>query len=255
MRRFSHLSAQDASSPVETLLLAALAFLVAAAIVGFGLMMTLQPRAVPDPTDPAAPTVPVVSAPVLQIACGADAASVEGGAVDATPRGVPVEISGDDGARLRFASLGAPAYGMRLFEPSGEYALPLQPGGWAVSCAGPGTGAAPVVLGTFEVRDPREAYLRALPDCPAAGCCDDIVQLPPGFADDDIGTLHAGLADAGVLPTDTIERAGYAASRFSARPPNPLVYRVVRNLQIVARLDVAGRGDAWSAKVSGCPAA
>jgi len=255
MRRFPVLSAQGASSPVETLLLAALAFLLAAAVVGFALMMTLEPRTGAGPTDPAIPAATVASVAVLQIACGADAATVEGGAADATSRGVPVKITGDDGAVLSFASPGVPVYRMRVFEPSGTYALPLQPGEWAISCTRSGAAPTSSVLGAFEVRDPGQVYLRTLPECPASGCCDDIVELPPGFTDGDLATLHAGLADAGVSSTDTIERAAYPESRFSARPPNPLVYRVVRNLQVVARLDVAARGGTWSAKVSGCPAA
>lgn len=251
MRRMSVLSAQDASSPVEALLVAALAFLLTAAIVGFGLLMTLQPSAVHGGLDPAVPVAPV---PALQIACGADAATLDGGAVDADARGVSVELAGDDGAVLSFASPGLPGYRMRMFEPSGAYSLPLPPGRWAVSCAGSGVVADAVVLGAFEVRDPDGTYLRSRPDCPDSGCCDDIVELPPGFADDDLGTLHAGLADSGVRTTDTIERAAYTESRFAARPPNPLVYRVVRDLQVVARLSVAGQGDTWSANVYGCPA-
>jgi hypothetical protein len=256
MRRLPIPSAEDGSSPVETLLLAALAVVLAAAVVGVALMVTLEPRIAPDPTDPALATgSPVAAVPVLEIACGADAASIGGEAVDANSSGVPVKISGDDGAALSFASPGIPGYRMQLFEPSGEYALPLPPGPWVVSCVGSDALSGPATLGTFEVRDPGRVYLRTSPDCPASGCCDEVVGLSPGFVDDELGVLHDGLAGTGVLPTDTIERAAYARSRLTAQPPNPLVYRVVRNLQIVARLDVARADGTWSALVFGCPAA
>jgi hypothetical protein len=255
MRPFPDPSAHDGSSAIETMLVVALACLVTAAIVGTALVMSLRPRSTSSQGQgPLSNGPPVASVPVLEIACGADDASVGGRAVDATNEGVPVMVAGDDGAVLSFASRGVPVYRMHVVEPSGSYALPLSPGEWTVGCAASGTLAETATLGTFEVRDPGSVYLRTQPECPASGCCNDIVDLPPGFADDDLGALRQGLADVGVLPTDTIERAAYPASTFSAQPPNPLVYRVVRDLTIVARVDVAGKGDAWSANVYGCPA-
>lgn len=179
---------------------------------------------------------------------------MEGEAVDASSAGAPVRVVGDEGAVLSFAAEGTSVYRMWVFEPSGSYRLPLEPGAWGVGCAATGEVSSSVALGVFEVRDPDNVFLRARPECPASGCCDDIVDLPPGFADDDLGTLRDGLAAAGVRPTDTIERAAYPGSAFSAEPPSPLVYRVVRDLQIVARLEVAGEGDTWSANMTGCPA-
>lgn len=253
MRRIAPSSSETGSSGIETLMVGALVVLVAAAVVGVGLVLSLgsrraSERAVPTPTPRA------LSVPALAIVCGADGASLEGEAVDASSAGVPVHVVGDEGAVLSFAAEGAPVYRMWVFEPSGSYRLPLEPGAWGVGCAATGEASSSVALGVFEVRDPGHVFLRARPACPASGCCDDIVDLPPGFADDDLGTLHDGLTDAGVLPTDTIERAAYPDSTFSAEPPSPLVYRVVRDLQIVARLEVAGEGDTWSANVTGCPA-
>jgi hypothetical protein len=254
MRRFASLRLQVGSSGVEIVMVGALVFLVAAAIVGVTLL-TIGPRSSAGNAASSAPTgSSVATVPAIVVACGAEGASVEGDAVDGTSEGVPVRIVGDEGAVLSFASPGKPGYRMRVFEPSGSYRLPLAPGGWGVGCAGTGVVSESVALGVFDVRDPGQVYLRTAPECPASGCCDEIVDLPAGFADDDLGTLHEGLADAGVRPSDTIERAAYPGSTFSARPPSPLVYRVVRDLQIVARVDVAGEGDTWSAKVSGCPA-
>ncbi|MGZ5345087.1 MAG: hypothetical protein ACXWF5_10400 [Actinomycetota bacterium] len=255
MRRLASFSPQVGSSPIESLLLGALVFLVAAAIVGMTLVLFLGPRAAPGNAASSGPTAPsATTVPAIEIACGVDGTSVEGEAVDATSGGVPVQIVGDEGAVLSFASPGMPGHQMRVFEPSGSYRLPLAPGGWGVGCAGSGVVSESVALGVFEVRDPDHVYLRTAPECPASGCCDEIVDLPAGFIDDDLGTLREGLADAGVRPTDTIERAAYPGSTFSAQPPSPLVYRVVRDLQIVARLDVGGEGDTWSARVYGCPA-
>jgi len=252
MSRFPDPSAHDGSSAIETMLVVTLACLVTAAIVGTALVMSLRPR----PTSSQAQSVsigPVTSVPVLEIVCGAGDTSLGGGAVDATTEGVPVKVAGDDGAVLSFASPGAPVYRMRVVEPSGSFALPLSPGAWTVGCAASGTLAETSTLGAFEVRDPGAVYLRTRPECPTSGCCNDIVDLPTGFAADDLGVLHDGLANLGVLPTDTIERAAYPGSTFSAQPPSPLVYRVVRDLTIVARVDVAGERDAWSANVYGCP--
>ncbi len=248
MRRFRHPATEGGSSPVETLLLGALVFVLTAAIVGFALMMTLAPRSAPVP----APG-PVASAPVIEIACGAAAATVTGQAVDAGPRGAPVQVAGDDGATLAFTSPGSPDYGMRVFEPTGRYLLPLAPGVWEVACAVPRSGPTTVFLGTFEVRDPLQVYLRSLPDGPPEGTCAHVLDVPSGFATDQLGALHEGLAGVGVLPTDTIERAAYTASRLRAQPPIPLVFRVVRNDRIVARVEVAADGNAWTASVFGCP--
>ncbi len=253
MRRLARFSPQVGSSPIESLLVGALVFLVAAAIVGFSLVLFLGPRAATGDAASSGPTAPsATTVPAVEITCGADTA-LEGEAVDASSAGVPVRIVGDEGAVVSFASPGTPGYQMRVFEPSGAYRLPLSPGGWSVGCAGSGVVSESVALGVFEVRDPDHVYLRTAPECPASGCCDEIVDLPPGFTDDDLGTLREGLADAGVRPTDTIERAAYPGSTFSAQPPSPLVYRIVRDLQIVARLDVGGEGDTWSARVYGCP--
>jgi hypothetical protein len=254
MRRFLGPSAHAGSSAIETMLVVALACLVTAAIVGTALVMSLRPRSTSSQGQPVSSGPPVASVPVLEIACGAGDVSIGGGAVDATTEGVPVKVAGDDGAVLSFASPGVPAYRMHVVETSGSYALPLSPGEWTVGCAASGVLADTATLGAFEVRDPGAVYLRTQPECPTSGCCNDIVDLPPGFADDDLGALHEGLASVGVLPTDTIERAAYPASTFSAQPPSPLVYRVVRDLTIVARVDVAGKADAWSANVYGCPA-
>ncbi len=254
MRRISFTSSQVGSSAVETLMVGALVVLVAAAVVGVTLVLSLGSRRNSGSAAPSVPSVSVVPVPAIEITCGADGASIDGAAVNATSEGVPVRIVGDEGALLSFRSPGTPAYPITVFEPSGSYRLPLAPGGWGVACAGTGAGSGPIALGVFEVRDPAGVYLRTRPECPTSGCCDEIVDLPPGFADDDLGTLHDGLADAGVRPTDTIERAGYPDSTFSAQPPSPLVYRVVRDLQIVARLEVAGEGNAWSANMFGCPA-
>ena len=254
MRRFPPPSAAEGSSAAETMLLLALAFVLVAGLVGVVLMTTLEPRSSAENPDPAVSIgSPAVSVPVLEIACGAGDDSIDGGAVDATSEGVPVRIAGQDGALLSFVAPGIPGYRMRVFEPSGSYSLPLAPGRWTVGCAGSGVADETVTVGAFEVRDRDGVYLRTRPDCPTSGCCNEIVELPAGFLDDDLGTLHEGLAEVGVLPTDTIERAAYPESTFSARPPNPLVYRVVRDLQIVARLDLAGDGDTWSANVYGCP--
>lgn len=254
MRRFAPSGAQVGSSAVEIVMVGALLFLVVGAVVGVALL-TLGPRSNAGGTASSAFTgSPVAVVPAIEIACGADGASIEGQAVDATLGGVPVRIVGDVGAVLSFVSPGIPGYRMRVFEPSGSYRLPLAPGAWGVGCAGTGVESGSIALGDFDVRDPGRAYLRTAPGCPASGCCDEIVQLPAGFADDDLGTLREGLAAAGVRPSDTIERAAYPGSTFSAQPPTPLVYRVVRDLQIVARLDVAGEGDTWSANVHGCPA-
>lgn len=253
MRRLPAPSAQVGSSPVEMLLLIALAVVIAGGLVGVSLLVTLQPSS--EAVGTVGIAQPVPSVPTLEIACGLDGGSLGGEAVDATAAGVPVEVAGDGGAALSFTSPGVPAYRMGVFAASGRYTLPLAPGSWTVGCAGSGAAADSAALGTFEVRDPEGAYLRARPDCPPEGCCDDILALPSGFADDDLGALHAGLTDAGVLPTDMVERAAYPESSFSTQPPNPLVYRVVRDRRIVARVDVAGEGDAWSASVHGCPAA
>ncbi|MEO8475827.1 MAG: hypothetical protein ABI572_02110 [Actinomycetota bacterium] len=248
MRRFRHPATEAGSSPMETLLLGALVFVLAAAIVGFALMMTLAPRSVPVP----APG-PMPSAQVIEIDCGTDVAVVTGGAVDAGPRGAPVLVIGDEGATLVFTSPGSPDYRMRVFEPTGRYLLPLAPGVWEVGCAVPGSGPTTVFLGTFEVRDPAQIYLRSLPDGPPEGACAHVLDVPPSFAADQLGALHEGLAGVGVLPTDTIERAAYAASRLRAEPPTPLIFRVVRDGRIVARVEVAIHGDAWTASVFGCP--
>ena len=236
-------------------LLVALVFVVTAGFVGVVLLATLGRDGQGRTTVPTDPGADLLAVPALEIACGADGASVRGDAVDATPDGVPVQVVGDDGAVLSFASPGIPGYRMRVFEPSGAYALPLAPGPWAVECAVSGSTADAAVLGVFAVRDPDQVYLRTRPECPADGCCDDTVDLPAGFTRDDVGTLHEGLADVGVRASDTIERAAFPASSLSTRPPNPLVYRVVRDLQIVARVEVAGERGAWSARVYGCPAA
>jgi hypothetical protein len=256
MRRIARFSSQVGSSPIESLLVGALLLLVAGAIVGVTLVLSLGPRSAAGPAASSSlASSSATSVPAIEIACGADATSVEGEAVDATSGGVPVRIVGDEGAVLIFTSSMAPAYRMQVFEAAGSYELPLAPGPWSAGCAASGAIAGSVASGVFEVRDPDAAYLRTRPECPASGCCDEIVDLPPGFEDDDVGTLREALAGAGVRPTDTIERAAYPDSTFSAQPPSPLVYRVVRDLQIVARLDVAGEGDTWSAKVYGCPAA
>jgi len=255
MRRIAPFSPERGSSGVETLMIAALVFLVAAAVVGVGLVLSLGSRGASERSVPVTPsTSPAPSVPALVIDCAAGGTSLEGEAVDASSAGVPVRVTGDEGAVLSFAGEGTAAYRMWLFEPSGSYRLPLEPGAWGVACAATGEVSSSVALGVFEVRDPDHVFLRARPECPASACCDDIVDLPPGFADDDLGTLRDGLADAGVRPTDTIERAAYPDSTFSAVPPSPLVYRVVRDLQIVARLEVAGEGETWSANVTGCPA-
>jgi hypothetical protein len=254
MRRSATLPSQHGSSTVETLMLVALASLLAAALVGAALVMSLGQRSVPAGTAPRVPAAASESVATLRIACGAGEASLEGEAVDATSGGVPVRVAGDDGVVVSFASPGESTYRMRVFEASGSYLLPLAPGGWSVGCAGSGMPGVSTALGAFEVRDPAGIYQRARPDCPATGCCQEIVDLPAGFTEDDLGTLREGLASVGLRPTDTIERAAYPTSTFSARPPRPLVYRIVRDLQIVARLDVGGHGDLWSAGVQGCPA-
>ena len=64
MRRLARFSPQVGSSPIESLLVGALVFLVAAAIVGFSLVLFLGPRAATGdaassgPTAPSATTVP-----------------------------------------------------------------------------------------------------------------------------------------------------------------------------------------------------
>jgi len=254
MRRFASITPQVGSSAVEIVMVGALAFLVVGAVVGVALL-TLGTRwnagnaGTPVATGSLAATVPV-----LEIACGQTAASLNGGAIDAWADGVSVRVAGDEGAVLTFVSPGAAGYRMQLFEASGSYRLPLAPGRWTAGCAAPGVTTASITLGAFDVLDPRHVYLSPEPACPATGCCEEIVDLPAGFTEDELGTLHVALAERGVLPSDTIERAAYPGSSFAARPPTPLVYRVVRDLQIVARLDVAGEGDTWSANVFGCPA-
>ena len=254
MHRFRQLSPQVGSSALETLMVGALAVLVAAAVVGVALL-TVGPRSKARNAGPAAAagsSAPAV--PVLEVGCGADTASLEGGAIDAWADGVSVRVAGDVGAVVTFASPGTSGYRMQLFEASGAYRLPLAPGPWTVGCAASGVAVRSTMLGAFDVRDPQHLYLSPEPVCPASGCCEEVVDLPAGFTEDEVGTLHGALAEMGVRQTDTIERAAYVGSSFSLQPPNPLVYRVVRDLQTVARLDVAGEGEAWSARVSGCPA-
>jgi hypothetical protein len=255
MPRITAPSSQAGSSAIETLMVGALVFLLAAAVVGVTLVISLGSR--PGSGDGASSltTEPsAASVPVLEIACGQTEASLDGGAIDAWADGVSVRVAGDVGSVLTFASPGLESYRLQLFEASGSYRLPLAPGRWAVGCAASGATTAATAVGAFDVLDPQHVYVSAQPECPASGCCEAIVDLPAGFTEDERGTLHTALAGSGVRPTDTIERAAYPGSSFSAQPPSPLVYRVVRDLQVVARLEVAGQGDTWSAYVDGCPA-
>ena len=119
MRRFAPSGAQVGSSAVEIVMVGALLFLVVGAVVGVALL-TLGPRSNAGGTASSAFTgSPVAVVPAIEIACGADGASIEGQAVDATLAGVPVRIVGDVGAVLSFVSSGIPGYRMRVFEPSG----------------------------------------------------------------------------------------------------------------------------------------
>jgi hypothetical protein len=251
MRRYPSASDAGGSSVIEVLLVGILALSVIGAVAGVVLLSSIGPRSSPTTiasVDPAA-----ASSPEIEISCGAGDPAVAGSAVDATSAGAAVAISGREGALLSFVSPGVPGYRMHVVEPSARYELPLPPGTWTVGCAASGVPAETSAVGAFAVRDPGEVYVRTKPDCPETGCCDDSVTLPEGFAEDDLGTLREGLEGVWVRPDDVIERAAYPGSRYTAQPPSPLVYRVVRDLRIVARLDVASDGDVWTARVLGCP--
>lgn len=238
---------------MELTLILALAAALVGGVVLFVLQSSRHAQEVADDAVVPSMQAPPVAEGAQQVTCTEGGATLETTAVDAGPAGVPITLTGAAGQVVVFTSSDGIVYRFVLASDAVEGPLPLHPANWDVACStnpdfAPvfGSGAA------FTVADPDGVYVPTTPESDVAAGCAWRGVLETSYERDPEAAIRVALSDDGLLDSDQVEPAGYPKSGFQSYPPASDVFRVVREDEILARVDVVRAEGQWRYSVLGC---
>jgi hypothetical protein len=243
---------EGGSSALTTVATLALAFALLAGATLFALQATQDPGPERSSSAPAAPAPEPAAAEQLAVVCAEGGARVDAPVVNANEEGVSSSVEGSPGMVVSFASPTSPGYRFVLRGSRARGPLPLPPGAWSVACSSdPGFQPSTGFGAPFSVADPGAYYIASHPSDPAS-TCSWRGPLPDAFASDHDAALRSALSDDGLQARDVIEPASYPSAGYRAYPPSSAVFRVVREDEVLARIDVVKAEGEWTFSVLGC---